>query len=117
MDSKNYLLQNQVFTIGNVTSDPKLKLFAWKLLLTNFDDSFQIFCDPDKRVKVSSDFCLASGKLMRGENDVELELEDIVKFLEVHVLLISQRFSIDFNQRCHCNHSPLAAMILNTKYF
>ena len=46
---------------------------------------FQIFCDPDKRVKVSSDFCLASGKLIRGENDVELELEEIAKFLEVKI--------------------------------
>ncbi len=53
---------------------------GWKLS----DICFQVFCNPLKKVKVSADFGLTSGGLLRGENDVEVELDRISEFLKVN---------------------------------
>jgi hypothetical protein len=44
---------------------------------------FQVFCDSAKKAKVESDFGLASGGLLHGKNEVEIELEQTAEFLKV----------------------------------
>ena len=54
---------------------------------------FQVFFDEKKKVKVMSDFRLKSGSLLRGENDVEIELENVLDILKVRHSFLSCDFS------------------------
>ena len=47
------------------------------------DVVFQVFCDPNKRVKVTSEFANTAEGLLHGLNDVEDELQEIADFLKV----------------------------------
>ena len=46
---------------------------------------FQIICDASKKVKLSTDFGRSGDCILRGENEVELELERLADFLKVNI--------------------------------
>ena len=62
-------------------------------LLKLWIELFQVFFDEKKKVKVMSDFRLKSGSLLRGENDVEIELENVLDILKVRHSFLSWDFS------------------------
>ena len=44
-----------------------------------------MFCDPERKVKVTSDFGHATGGLQHGLNQVEIELKHVADFLKVRI--------------------------------